>query len=270
MTMDEWRTLATTIDERLGLELGAWNDVEVRTQLARREGAQASGGTARYLQALAESPTELASWAEVLTAGETFFFRHEEQLRVFADVALPAALARARRPVRVLSVGCATGEEPYSLAILARERLGDGAPREVSILGIDINAEFIRRARLAQFSERALWRLPSPAYRALFRRTAQGYTLAETMTRGVSFEVRNLMAPDPAFWAPGAFDLILCRNVLIYFSERARYQVLEQLATALVPGGRLFLGPADALRAVPRALTADRATGVYAAREGLR
>ena len=264
----ERTALAALIEERLGIELGAWNEAEVRALLGR--GGPGPRTEADAVAALRADPAELAAWAGALTAGETCFFRHAEQLRGFADVVLPAALARGRRPVRVLSVGCATGEEAYSLALLARERLGDQAPREVSILGIDINPEAIRRARLARFPDRALWQLPSPAYRALFRRAGREWTLPPELGRGVAFEVRNAMDADPAFWAPGSFDVVLCRNVLIYFAAGARRRMLERLAGTLAPGGCLLLGPADVLRGMPPMLAPGAVPGAFHAREGGR
>lgn len=198
---------------------------------------------------------ELQALASPLTIGESYFLRHEAQWRALFE-ALPARL-RAGRPLRVLSAGCSTGEEPYSLAMLAHEQLPDGA--FAPIMAVDLSSAAIARARRACYSAWSLRALTLERVRRYFTPLADGFQLAPELMARVQFEARNALAPDATFWRAGAFDVILCRNVLIYFSEPAKQRLLERFATALAPGGILLLGPAES----PRGLC-----GAFALRQG--
>lgn len=204
-----------------------------------------------YLARL-ESPLPNGEWrvlGELLTIPETYFFRHYDQFRAFAEVALPDRL-RARSMfgrLAILSAGCATGEEAYSLAALAREVAGDRS-RELAITGIDINPENIRKAVEGRYSARALRQTTVEMQQKLFGQQHQDYILDESLRRAVRFEERNLLRDDPDFWQAEAFDIIFCRNVLIYFSAEQAQALVSRFVRALAPGGYLFLGHAENLR----------------------
>lgn len=182
--------------------------------------------------------------ATALTIGETYFFRHEDHFRAFGEAVLPA-VRRAGRSIRVLSAGCASGEEAYSLAI----RVAEHAPgAEVEILGLDLNPTFVARARQARYSPWSLRGLSPAAIRRYFEHDGQVAVLREPYRRAVCFEERNLLDDDPAFWQPGTFDVIFCRNVSIYFDPPTTERLMARFAQVLTPGGFLFMGPAESLR----------------------
>jgi chemotaxis protein methyltransferase CheR len=151
--------------------------------------------------------------------------------------------------VRILSVGCSSGEELYSLAILLRER-GLLGPERVVLRGMDLNPGAIRAARRARYDAWALRGLCPARRDRWFERHGDEYRLVEEIRAAASFEERNLFAPDLARWLPGSVDVLLCRNVMIYFSERAMRRAIACFTEALVPGGFLFLGASETLRGV--------------------
>lgn len=234
----------------LGLELDDARGIALAEVLARRLAATGLPA-ADYLPALdlATLDGELGALAQELTVGETYLFRHADQLRAFAEVVLPA-LAR-RMPdggaIRILSAGCASGDEPYSLAIVARETLPE-LRWPTTIRAVDANHAILARARRARFRSWALRETPAEMQRRYFRPAGQEFVLADAVRRMVTFEQRNIAVDDPALWAPGSYDVVFCRNVIMYFTRDAQRATVERMARALVPGGYLFLGSAETLR----------------------
>jgi chemotaxis protein methyltransferase CheR len=192
---------------------------------------------------------ELRALALELTVPETYFFRHMDQFRAFADVALPRAQA-ARMPIRklsILSAGCASGEEPYSLAMLVRER-GADAGWHVDIRALDINAAMLAKAARGVYSAWALRETPAESQRRWFRRVGEELELERSVRTSVIFREANLAQEDADLWVPQSYDVIFCRNLLMYFTADCARALVARLTRSLAPGGHLFLGHAETLR----------------------
>ena len=206
-----------------------------------------------YLERLMSSPNgsdELRALAEPLTVNETFFFRNADNFRAFSEVVLPERI-RARsveKRLRVLSAGCSSGEEAYSLAIRVREALPDPSSWDVKILGIDISPAILAKARQARYSEWSLRATSEEARQRYFRADGKDFVLAPAIQKMVSFEERNLVNEDPLFWPSLACDVVFCRNVLMYFTPEHAREVVRRISQALLPSGYFFLGHAETLR----------------------
>jgi chemotaxis protein methyltransferase CheR len=205
-----------------------------------------------YLERLEvfESHPELTALVSALTVPETYFFRHIEQFNAFADVVLPNArsLCRSFRKISVLSAGCASGEEPYSLAILAREQGADFAGN-VAIRAVDANPVMLAKARRACYSAWALRETPPDLRRRWFRPVGREFALEDSFRSAVTFQETNLAQENAELWAvPSCYDVIFCRNVLMYFTQESAQALVDRLTRSLVPGGYLFLGHAETLR----------------------
>jgi len=185
-----------------------------------------------------------------LTASETHFFRNPGQIETLYNSVLPQLIRRRRalRALRIWSAGCASGEEPYSIAMLLRELLPDVDRWSITILGTDINTRMLARARQAIYSEWAFreerakqWR---PRY---FNRQGGHYELTPVVQRLVTFSQFNLVEDDyPSYKSNTTMmDLILCRNVMIYFTEPVSRRIIEQFHNCLTPGGWLAVGHAE-------------------------
>ena len=204
-----------------------------------------------YLQDLSEhaSKGELSSLAQELTVTETYFFRNHEQFRALADVVLPERMeiqARSKN-LRFLSAGCASGEEAYSIAIVARETVMDPSWR-FSVRAVDLNPGALERAGRGRYSAWALRETPRDAQRKWFRADGSEMILEAAARAPVEFEEANLAEDNPALSEPGAYDAIYCRNVMMYFAPEQARALLARLARALAPGGYLFIGHAETLR----------------------
>jgi chemotaxis protein methyltransferase CheR len=195
---------------------------------------------------------EVRALAPALTVAETYFFRNNQQFRVLRELALPERWQAQIGPkrLRVLSAGCASGEEAYSIAITAREVLGEAA-REVSIDAVDLNPSILERARRARYHSWAL-RDTSPALQNRWFQADShgGFFLDPSIRELVSFDEANLNDQDAKLWCAGPYDIVFCRNVLMYFAPAAMQAAVKRLARILTPGGYLFLGHAETLRGI--------------------
>jgi chemotaxis protein methyltransferase CheR len=192
----------------------------------------------------AGSRDEVRALARELTVGETYFCRNQPQLEAFR--AIVADLTFGTR-LSVLSAGCASGEEPYSLSMVLKETLPPGS-REPSVLGIDVNLAALERARLARYTSWSLRETP-PATRARwFTQDARDFVLSDAIRTSVRLVEANLALDDAELFAPSAYDVIFCRNVIMYFTPEKCQEIVRRLTRALAPGGYLFLGHAETLR----------------------
>ena len=199
-----------------------------------------------YLADLVATPALMDDLAARCTVGETYFFRDPEQLRLIEQRILPT-LASGReegRPIRIWSAGCATGEEPYTLAILA-SRLG--LTERTRILATDLSRPALRRARRAWFGRWSLRGMETDAIAAHFAASRDGWDLRPDIKSAVEFRYLNLV--DQSYPSPASgiweMDLVLCRNVFIYFDRETVARVAAQLLRSLRAGGWLLLGPSD-------------------------
>jgi len=188
---------------------------------------------------------------EALTIGETYFFRHRSYFDMLEKRVLPELIAERRktRQLRIWCAGCATGEEAYSLAILVSRLLPDPDAWQVSILATDLNGTFLARADAGLYSEWSFRETDAAFREAHFTAEGTRYRIRGEFRRRVRFAPLNLAAESYPSAANGtaAVDLILCRNVLLYFAPELARQVVGRLRAALVPGGWLVLGPSDPL-----------------------
>ena len=241
---------------RLGLTFADNDTAQLAEVLGRR--SQAHGlSRARYLGRLTREAwdDELTTLAEELTINETYFYRHGEQVSALAEIALPERFrARSGQQVlRMLSVGCSSGEEAYTLAIAAREAQ-PGRDWIISVLGLDANAAVLRQATAARYSTWALRETPDAIRQRYFHPYEGGYELDAAVRSAVRFRQYNVAADDELLWRTDQYDVVFCRNLLMYLTPEVRDTLVERMTRALAPGGYLFLGHTDSLGSRPEGL----------------
>lgn len=237
-TGDELSRFANAVGARLGLRV----DLERAAELIQRRAAVHREAVCGYLDRLdTADPVEFAALANELTVGETYFFRHIEQFRAFADIVVPDRLANGR--LHVLSAGCSSGEEPYTVAMLLRE---SGLDARCAIHAVDLNANAIARARAARYSRWSL-RATMPMFeQRWFRAEGREVTVAPEIRAAVTFHHANLLESDELA-TPARWDVVFCRNMIMYFTDDQLNALIARIARALAPGGYLFLGHAETL-----------------------
>lgn len=209
--------------------------------------------------------SRLDQLASALTVGETFFFRHAEQFDALRLTVLPAWQRQvpAPRRLRALSAGCASGEEAYTLAITLQRAGLSALGIDWQVMGFDLNPAAVARAVAARYGAWSLRATP-PGWRDLwFRQDGDAVTPLASLRERVRFEQRHIAQPDPAFWTPGAFDVIFCRNMLMYLDGAALAQAVRHLMLSLAPGGALFVGHAETLRDLAPELELRHADGCF-------
>ena len=197
--------------------------------------------------------------ASALTVGETYFFRQPEHFAFVGERLSALAAAEPGRRFRLWSAGCSSGEEAYSLALVARTLFGEDAASRVEILASDINDLMLARAREGVYREWSFRGVAEEARRRWFRPDGRRYRIADEVRSFVRFSQINLSDVRSGDW-PEDVDVLLCRNVLVYFDDASAGRVAARLAETLRPGGVLLPGPADPLVRVPT-LAAERQRG---------
>ena len=203
-----------------------------------------------YLSLVTGDPEELQALLNEVTIQETHFFRNPPQFRALRQHVLPQLIRRAAqgsRRLRVWSAGCSTGEEPYSVAMLLRELLPLTDGWDVKVVATDVSTRALSAARTGRYGERALQAAPPEDVARWFVRNGDEYVVRPEVRELVEFRHHNLVTEKPPFGPDEPIDLLLCRNVTIYFSRDTTRRLMTQFHTALAEGGYLFLGHSETL-----------------------
>lgn len=209
----------------------------------------------RFIRYDKNSEEELSAIVDVLTVNETYFFREQNQLRAFSEEILEELKEtnRHRKALRIWSAGCSTGEEPYTLAMLINEK-GDFNGWDVEIHGSDINQRVLQIARKGIYRRNSFRTIEPYFQKKYFMEEDGSYRIQDSLKRYVNFSYLNLLDPFKTKFL-GKMDVILCRNVLIYFDTESRRKVIENFYERLVDGGYLLLGHAESLINISTAFT---------------
>ena len=254
-----WSRLNDVIAESMGLHFprARWDDMQRGLAGATQEfGFDDVTACVDWLLSAPPTKAQLQVLAGHLTIGETYFFRERRTLDALAEDILPA-LIHARRGgdqrLRIWSAACSSGEEPYSLAILLHRMLPDLRDWRVTINATDINARFLRKAVAGTYGEWSFRDAPAWLKQNYFDRSADGrYTIITEIRKLVNFAHLNLVEDVYPTLATdlSAMDVIVCRNVLMYFTPPQMHKVIGNLRRALVEGGWLVVSPSEASEAL--------------------
>ena len=247
LTNNAFETFATLLKSRSGLVIGPDKVYLLETRLAgmmKRERLP-------DLNALADrvrrpgADALVRELVEAMTTNESFFFRDDKPFHHFRTQALPRALA-ARSPgstLRVWSAASSSGQEAYSLAMILSECKASLGNHKVEILGTDIAREQLARAKEGLYTQFEVQRgLPVQLLMKYFKKEEAGWRLAEAVRAMAQFREFNLLGDLRPL---GRFDVVFCRNVLIYFDQETKKRVLEAIAAQMAPDGVLYLGGAE-------------------------
>jgi chemotaxis protein methyltransferase CheR len=261
-----FETIASLLKARSGLAIGPDKLYLLDTRLApilKRQGLRDLTALAERLRvprmdALAQEVVE------AMTTNESLFFRDDKPFEHVRTQALPR-LHAARAPgvkLRIWSAASSSGQEAYSLAMMLTDMRASLGDRQVEIIGTDIAREQLARAREGVYSQFEVQRgLPMQMLVKHFRKEAAGWRVAEAIRRMVEFREWNLLSDLRPL---GRFDIVFCRNVLIYFDQPTKARVLEAIASLLAPDGVLYLGGAETVLGITTRLApVAGARGVY-------
>ncbi|MDD2580429.1 MAG: protein-glutamate O-methyltransferase CheR [Desulfuromonadaceae bacterium] len=250
---DELRLLKEYITEVFGLVVDKNNEGLFTKRLFSRLEGLGLATFADYYAYLKFAPRrneEHKRLLSLITNNETYFFREEPQLRVLAEAVLPALKEQkmrcGERKLRIVSAGCSSGEEVYTLAMIAIESGCFLWDWDVEIQGVDIDHQIIERARNGIYAGRAFQTTPDHYLDRYFRKCDEGFKVKEILTRITRFTEGNLLQLEQIVEEQSA-DIIFCRNVLIYFDDESIKRGVHAFAKVLRPEGHLFLGHSESL-----------------------
>ncbi|KQZ01977.1 chemotaxis protein CheR [Pseudolabrys sp. Root1462] len=250
MTPDDFDFLRKMLRERSGLVLAAEKQYLAESRLlpvARKYNIASLGDLVQQLRVMPNSPLAVAT-VEAMTTNETFFFRDKLPYDHFRDTILPALVAAHDRDkrIRIWCAAASTGQEPYSLALIIRE-LAQKEPAlaayRFDILATDLSGDVLERARSGIYSQFEVQRgLPIQLLLKYFSQVGETWQIAPEIRAMVQFRTLNLLND---FSPLGRFDVVFCRNVLIYFDQPTKIQVLNRIARQIAEDGYLALGAAE-------------------------
>jgi len=253
MHPEEFRLIREFVADEFGLLLDDNRASFLAPKLLQRLEALRLNSFADYYACLKFSPhgsAEHLRLISLLTNNETYFFREEAQLQVLASQILPVIKQKkqlaGQKKLRILSAGCSSGEEVYTLAMILLESglfLWDW---DIQITGIDIDPQMIAVARVGKYNGRAFQTTPPLFLDRYFTKCENGHQVKETLRRITKFEEGNLLKLDHLRREETA-DIVFCRNVVIYFSDDTTKKIVESFTEMLAHDGHLFLGHSESL-----------------------
>jgi chemotaxis protein methyltransferase CheR len=248
ITAEDYSYLSTMLRTKSGLALGPGKEYLLESRLPPVARAYGFVSVNELVSTLRSGPHQelIKAVCDAMTTGETFFFRDMVPFDLLRTTILPELADRCRRAgraLRIWSAAASTGQEAYSVAMLLADMGVQLSGVRVDLVATDFASHALNRARRGLFTQIEVQRgLPERYLRQFFINTSDGYRIADDIRRRVAFRELNLLE---SFRSLGQFDVILCRNVLIYFDTMTKKDVLERLSAALTPGGYLFLGATE-------------------------
>jgi chemotaxis protein methyltransferase CheR len=250
LTEDEFRKLCEFLYRRTGMIFTEAKRYYVERRVVERMVATAAGSFEAYYSRLrGDVRGEIEQFINAFTVNETYFYREEHQLACLTSDLLAARVRTNARgaQIRIWSVPCSTGEEPYSIAIWLLENWPLVDQHDIEIVGTDIDTGAVELARAGRYGKRAFMRLPPHLLAKYFAPAeADTWRIIDDLRQSVHFTTANIV--DRAQTRPhGQFDVIFCRNVLIYFDDTSRRIAAENLYENLLPGGFICLGHTESM-----------------------
>ena len=250
VTEEELRKVSDFLYRRTGMLFTETKRYYVQRRIADRMTVLRIGSFATYFGYLrGDVDGEIEKFINAFTVNETYFYREEHQLSCLSTDLLNERV-QAKKPgetLRIWSAPCATGEEPYSIAMWLLENWPEVDVQDIEIVGSDIDTECLAAARQGEFGQRALMRLSADLIGKYFETVGTDrWRIVSDLRQSVQFSAVNLMQGAQTR-QHGKFDVIFCRNVLIYFDDASRRLAAENLFESLVPGGFICLGHTESM-----------------------
>ncbi len=248
-----FRELRDFIYRHSGIYINDTKKYLIENRLQRRVLEKHLGSFEDYLYLIKYSGngTELSELLDAITTNETYFFREPQHFEIIMNILLQERLKAGASRIRIWSAACSTGEEPYTIAMLLHER-GETYRKRVEIYGTDICNRALQSAREGLYSSYSVRNLPKEYLKKYFTPENGNYRLSEEIKQMVRFMRANIVKPQETRSLRG-IDIILCRNVLIYFDDKAKKTAVSGLYDSLNPGGVLMVGASETLHNITRA-----------------
>lgn len=233
----DYENFIKNVYSRTGIDLSLYKEAQMKRRLTSLYEKKGFNSFAQFFQGISTNSSLMNEFLDRMTINVSEFYRNYKRWEVLEKKILPNLL-KNNPNLKVWSAACSTGEEPYTIAMILSKFM---PLSKVSILATDIDANAIARAKIGKYPERSLNEVPIEMKQRFFKREEELYVVAEEIKRTVNFKQHNLLADR----FEGPFDLIVCRNVLIYFTEDAKEILYKKFSDALRKDGILFVGSTE-------------------------
>lgn len=225
------------VKKATGIDLSLYKEAQMKRRLTSLRDKNGFTDFQRYYDAMRKDESLFAQFLDRMTINVSEFFRNQKRWEIMENKILPE-LMEGDKKLKVWSAACSTGEEPYTLSMILTNL---SSSRHSQIIATDIDEIALNRAKAGIYPERSLQEVPESYKKAYFQKDGLYFKVDESIKKQVSFQKHNLLA-DPF---DRQYDLIVCRNVLIYFTEEAKHELYKKFSEALRPGGYLFVGSTE-------------------------
>lgn len=235
--MPDYVTFIGKIKRKTGIDLSLYKEAQMKRRLTSLYEKKGFRNFSDFYEAIHNDGEMLEEFLDRMTINVSEFYRNAQRWEVLERRIFPKLLSTNKR-LKIWSAACSTGEEPYSLSMVLASHI---PLRDVSIFATDLDAGALERAKVGLYPERALKEVPKTVVQKYFVNEGAYYQVSEEVKRTVTFRQHNLLNDRYG----QDYDLIVCRNVMIYFTEEAKDQIYTDFAKALKPGGVLFVGSTE-------------------------
>jgi chemotaxis protein methyltransferase CheR len=235
--MSDYEQFIDGIKRKTGIDLALYKEAQMKRRLTSLYEKKGYKNFVEFYAALDRDRDLLNEFLDRMTINVSEFYRNGKRWEVLQNKIFPLLLQTNKRP-KIWSAACSTGEEPYSLAMVLSHHL---PLSQISIMATDLDENVIQKAKLGLYPERSLAEVPKDVSAKYFEVEGPFFKVKDEIKRTVTFKKHNLLKDN----YDSNFDLIVCRNVMIYFTEEAKDQIYENFSKALRPGGILFVGSTE-------------------------
>ncbi len=235
--MSDYTQFIANVKKKTGIDLSLYKEAQMKRRLTSLYEKRKCRDFTEYFDLIRSDRSMMDEFLDRMTINVSEFYRNGQRWEVLDNKIIPQLLKQSKT-LKCWSAACSTGEEPYSMAMV----LSNHMPlREVSILATDLDQGVLDKAGVGLYPDRSLKEVPADMKKKYFTQEGQFYQVTDEVKRTVAFKKHNLLEDSYG----SGFDLIVCRNVMIYFTEEAKDQIYTNFAKALKPGGILFVGSTE-------------------------
>ncbi|WYP28262.1 protein-glutamate O-methyltransferase CheR [Alkalihalobacillus sp. FSL W8-0930] len=237
MSSNDYERFIHAMKQMTGIDLASYKEAQMKRRLTSFREKKGYADFDSYVKAMKGNQALLEECLERMTINVSEFFRNRSRWDVLDQTIIPSLL-QSTRSLKTWSAACSSGEEPYTLAMTLQKHL---SPNQFTVLASDLDRVILERAKLGLYGERSIKEVPEEMLHTYFTKKESIYEVDPTLKKYITFKQQNLLTDS----FDSNYDLIICRNVMIYFTEETKHTLYQKFSRALRPGGILFVGSTE-------------------------
>lgn len=234
----DYEYLKQQIFNLTSIDLNAYKERQMKRRIDTLIAKHSIAGYDKYVQALRNDKALFEEFVNYITINVSEFYRNPEQWKIMDEQVIPELISRFGKNLKIWSAACSTGDEPYSLVMALSRHIPLG---QIHIIATDLDKQVIAKAKLGLYSDKSVVSVPADLKKKFFTQVGPSYKISDEIKARVEFKEHNLLKDT----YPSDCHMIVCRNVLIYFTEEAKDEVFAKFQKNLKPGGVLFIGSTE-------------------------